>query len=96
MKRARRKIGEISYEKKLFMNRGTHSTPVLRARSYPRRSWIATQATHFSMGVKGLHTYLEGKLPAEKYTVTLAEIADMAFRAGLACTIHARMGWHSS
>lgn len=39
------------------------------------------------MGVKGLHTYLEGKLPAEKYTVTLAEIADMAFRAGLACTI---------
>ena len=28
MKRARRKIGEISYEKKLFIDRGTHSTPV--------------------------------------------------------------------
>ena len=39
------------------------------------------------MGVKGLHTYMEGKLPAAQHTTTLAAIADAAFSAGRSCTI---------
>ena len=39
------------------------------------------------MGVKGLHTYLEGKLPSEFHTTTLTALADEAFRAGTSCTV---------
>lgn len=39
------------------------------------------------MGVKGLHSYLEGKLPHASHTTTLAALADAAFAAGSACVV---------
>ena len=39
------------------------------------------------MGVKGLHSHMESKLPAAQHTATLPELADAAHRGGLACTI---------
>ena len=39
------------------------------------------------MGVKGLHTYLENKLPSEQHMFTLAELADQAFHNKRQCTI---------
>lgn len=39
------------------------------------------------MGVRGLHTYLENKLPSEQHTCTLSELADTAFHNKRQCTI---------
>ena len=38
-------------------------------------------------GVKGLHSLLEAKLPADAHTTTLSALADEAFRSKLSCTI---------